>query len=264
MKKRFFKPLRIAALLLALAALSCTTTDSTREFHPPEIAWLGEGNPKVASVSGEGVRYSLARISLDENARIVAYPDESGENGAISLGAFLKMTGASVAVNTTPYTKSKRILGIHISDGKKLSGEIGRYSAVIFEECSSGLRARIVESQSESAFGVAEFAFGGFFTILKDGEIMEFRHTSYDARSAIGIANDGKTVFILAVEKGFSSAGLSYTQCAEIMRELGATDAMEFDGGGSTSFFAENGEGNTVKVRESLRKNAAYMGFRFR
>ena len=70
---------------------------------------------------------------------------------------------------------------------------------------------------------------------------------------------DGKTLYLLSVEKGFFKRGLSYPECAEILLALGADDAIEFDGGSSTSLFMDG----MIDISESPRKNAAYMGLTF-
>ena len=67
-------------------------------------------------------------------------------------------------------------------------------------------------------------------------------------RSAVGIKDDGK-LLICAVEAlrygGTSSSdtdgyGLNLPQLAEFLREIGCYDAMNFDGGGSTSLITRN------------------------
>ena len=210
-----------------------------------------------------GIRYSCVKIDLAaEPVSIQAYPRKEGGKEVskpIRIKKFVEMTGAKIAINTTPYTKGGKAIGIHIDRGDKLSAEAKRYSALYFEKEEGGLKAKISENQSADDFSEAEFAFGGFFTILKDGEKRSFAHTSYDARSAAGISADGKTLYLLSVEKGFFKRGLSYPECAEILLALGADDAIEFDGGSSTSLFMDG----MIDISESPRKNAAYMGLTF-
>ena len=66
-------------------------------------------------------------------------------------------------------------------------------------------------------------------------------------------------LYLLVVEgeRRFKSEGLSFSQCADIMILLGANDAMEMDGGGSSSLFINQ---KNVLGYPALRVNAAYMG----
>jgi uncharacterized protein YigE (DUF2233 family) len=55
------------------------------------------------------------------------------------------------------------------------------------------------------------------------------------ARSAIGITDAGKVLFVAADARGRGSSGMNLTELAELMLGLGARDAMNLDGGGSST-----------------------------
>ena len=57
------------------------------------------------------------------------------------------------------------------------------------------------------------------------------------------------------------SEGLSYPECARVLAAMGADDAMEFDGGGSSSLFIG---GKNMLAYPSLRINANSIGFSFK
>lgn len=64
------------------------------------------------------------------------------------------------------------------------------------------------------------------------------------ARTAVGISRGGDTLFLVTVDSPCRSEGrrgMTLEQLAVLMQNLGAYDAMNFDGGGSTSM-AVNGE----------------------
>jgi exopolysaccharide biosynthesis protein len=70
---------------------------------------------------------------------------------------------------------------------------------------------------------------------LNDYTFSAYRH----ARTFAGIDSRGR--LILATADGIPgvSAGLTLTEEADVMRSLGAVDAMNLDGGGSTQFASE-------------------------
>ena len=105
-----------------------------------------------------------------------------------------------------------------------------------------------------------DYVFGGFFEILKDDKEVEFSYSSRNSRTAAGISSDGKTLFLLVVEgeRKNLSRGLSYGECAKILKSAGSSDALEFDGGSSSSLFIE---GKNVLLYRNFRKCAAFFGF---
>ena len=76
-------------------------------------------------------------------------------------------------------------------------------------------------------------------TISRNAEV---RHP----RTAIGYSRDGKTVWILTVDgRSTSSVGMTLVELADALRRLGAWQAMNFDGGGSTTMVIDGKVVNT-------------------
>ena len=66
-------------------------------------------------------------------------------------------------------------------------------------------------------------------TISRNAEV---RHP----RTAVGFTRDGHTLFLLVVDgRSTASVGVTLVELAELMRRLGAWEALNFDGGGSTT-----------------------------
>ncbi len=65
-------------------------------------------------------------------------------------------------------------------------------------------------------------------------------------RTAIGYAKDGRTLWLVAVDgRSTSSVGMTLVELAEAMRTLGASQALNFDGGGSTTMVIDGRVVNT-------------------
>lgn len=104
----------------------------------------------------------------------------------------------------------------------------------------------------------AKSAIGGSPVLIKNNEIkitdteelIDINNTTSRARSAIGSTADGK-VILLAVEGNNASggAGLNLQELATLMKNMGCTNALNLDGGGSTSMVV-NGQ-QTVKPSDS-------------
>lgn len=83
-------------------------------------------------------------------------------------------------------------------------------------------------------------AVGGHVILVDQGVAMStFQTDAYvqgiNAHTAVGTSRDGKTLWIVAVEKNATSRGTNLAELAQIMVELGAYKAVNFDGGGSTA-----------------------------
>jgi len=107
---------------------------------------------------------------------------------------------------------------------------------------------------------------GGWPRILRDGENVaadaatlegtlsrnaEARHP----RTAIGFSRDSSTLFVLTVDgRSENSGGMTLIELANFMRELGAWQAMNFDGGGSTTMVVEGKVVNHPSDKEGERE----------
>jgi hypothetical protein len=65
-------------------------------------------------------------------------------------------------------------------------------------------------------------------------------NSSQTARTGIGVTADGKRVFMVVVDTGGSFTGVTTFQLAKILQALGAVNAMNLDGGGSSTMFVKN------------------------
>ncbi len=84
----------------------------------------------------------------------------------------------------------------------------------------------------------ADLAFGGGAILVSEGRAKEtFSHevSGYNPRSAIGISEDGETLYLVAVNgRQDKSRGASMKELASLMVDLGCYKALNLDGGGST------------------------------
>jgi exopolysaccharide biosynthesis protein len=87
---------------------------------------------------------------------------------------------------------------------------------------------------------------GGWPMVVNDGKsVAEYadivegtfpRFAGRNPRSAAGISKDRSTLYLVTVDgRRPTDAGMSLTELAKMMMQLGSYDAMNFDGGGSTT-----------------------------
>ena len=85
-------------------------------------------------------------------------------------------------------------------------------------------------------------------------------------RTAIGVIDDLHYVFVVADGRTSESSGLSLSQLAEFMQQLGVTTAYNLDGGGSSTMYYEGKiinnpttSGNSIKERNV--SDIVYIGY---
>lgn len=86
-------------------------------------------------------------------------------------------------------------------------------------------------------------------------------------RTAIGVSADGRIAYVVAIDgRSSSSVGVTLAELADYMISIGAANAINLDGGGSTAFiFAPEGESTLLTNKPSdgkFRPVAVNLGFR--
>ncbi|CAN5750891.1 hypothetical protein BH20ACI4_BH20ACI4_17430 [soil metagenome] len=119
------------------------------------------------------------------------------------------------------------------------------------------------DSGAGTLFKTAEDITNGVPQLIKNGKIeitweeeragksfVETRHP----RTAVAKLKDGKFLMITVDGRSEASAGIDLQNLAEILIEFGATDAMNLDGGGSTTMFVGGKIVNQPSDKEGERK----------
>lgn len=88
-------------------------------------------------------------------------------------------------------------------------------------------------------------AIWGRFDILKKNKTIfprQYRRDFPYARTVMGLDQDGSELFLMVVDgkRPWYSVGLTYEDCAKMLRSLGAYDAMACDQGGSSCMYVED------------------------
>lgn len=93
-------------------------------------------------------------------------------------------------------------------------------------------------------------AVAGFGGLVKEGAVLPSPSDARHPRTAIGVDGSRRYVTLVAVDgrqKGYSE-GMSVHELAGLMLELGCSDALNLDGGGSTVMLLRDASGSAVIV----------------
>ncbi len=126
-------------------------------------------------------------------------------------------------------------VGWHVSAGKvvtKPSGDKLRAALLISDNGKVTIRDNVRELPIDTRYAVS-----GNALVLKAGQpTSSDENGTRHPRSVSGVSADGNTLWLVAVDgRQESSRGASMKELGELMRKLGAYDAVNLDGGGSTA-----------------------------
>lgn len=156
-------------------------------------------------------------------------------------------------------------IGIHISKKRNLSKPFSKYGALCFLADNS---AFIMELQTEDIKQNIEYAVSGNRIILKNGKpVITNIGKKEDSRTCVGIADEGKTLFLFfaEAENKKKSRGITYDEAHFFMQKVGAQDAIHLDGGGSSTLIIKRKNVFFVEVPSisnfGLRRVVTNLGF---
>jgi peptidoglycan hydrolase-like protein with peptidoglycan-binding domain len=97
----------------------------------------------------------------------------------------------------------------------------------------------------------AQVAIGGNLVLVRDGVVTTTSHPR-NPRTAVGFSADGLTMWLVVVDgRSTASVGMTYVELANYMKSLGADDALNLDGGGSSTLVARMPGATSVSVRNT-------------
>jgi hypothetical protein len=153
---------------------------------------------------------------------------------------YAQSAGLAIAVNGGPWDAfSQKARGLAAGGGETWSRPDGRHGA--FGTSRDGRAVILPATEIGSAPPDLTDAVSGQPLLVKDGartpELAAFPAWR-DARTAIGVSPDGRTVIVATVDgRSDGAQGATLGEMADLMIEHGADRALNLDGGSSTSLF---------------------------
>lgn len=195
------------------------------------------------------------KLELDLNFRIPEEEEVLSDNcfeGA-PVKELAENKGFLGAVNGTPFYSRNRenrdvfslfnslrqCAGILYYDGVLYSPGIPGYDMLVV---SYGMDCKIMDQAEELPSGTF-FALGGFWQVLKDGDIPGFNDI-LDSRTFAGFNDSGEFFLLVAEGEPLSgSSGLNFENSGRLLKSLGCTQGIQLDGGSSSSFVLRDAGG---------------------
>ncbi|HEX2314435.1 MAG TPA: phosphodiester glycosidase family protein [Thermomonospora sp.] len=169
------------------------------------------------------------------------------------IGAFTSLWGTGSRGRSLAQG-AQRVAEVVVVDGKVTevrdtpgSGEIPANGFVLVGRESGGDLLRTLKEGDAVALSYAPrssakpaaFAVGGNQTLIKGGQIPSLTDPAEHPRTAVGFSADGRRMFLMTVDgRQVDSRGVTLAELAGLMKEAGAHDALNLDGGGSSTMLA--------------------------
>jgi exopolysaccharide biosynthesis protein len=280
---------RIAILWLALAAVLSAAETVTHPFQGITYIERSENEPRnvimhivTVDLTAPGIRFKLTP------------PGGPLETIRQTTLDFLRQEHAQIAINAhyfLPFPSQQagaKLVGFAASEGKVYSAfETPEQSYALVRDApainiDSRNRAAIVHRDPAFADGLqvvekvevynavsgsAQIVTGGVKTIpqYREGELTLGGSNNYsaqkpwyeqiNARSAIGITRDRRTLVLFTVDVRGGSAGMRVSEVADILiRDYAVFNALNLDGGGSTTLAVDDRIVNTSSDNPNGRK----------
>ena len=264
--------MRQILLLLSALFISCSTIQQARVSSRTTIARgvdVIEANYTVTK-DGESlptklfimdVRLSdrvtvLATAAEDDNASIKATKEEQTAIAPISkqleaMQANRQNINVLGGVNADFYLikRSNMVKGAMYRGSECLKGDIDEGENLFLVLKDGSAHCMTAEEYLALDKSLIAEAVSGRQMLLNDG-VAQSDDTHLEPRTAVGVTTSGKRLFILVGDgrrKEYSN-GLSYADMAQIFKSLGAYDALNLDGGGSSSFCLSVGDGKFAPI----------------
>jgi exopolysaccharide biosynthesis protein len=130
--------------------------------------------------------------------------------------------------------------GWHFSSGKTVTRPVKealRDVFIVHENGKISFHERAQELPSDTRYAVS-----GSAIVLRAGEVVTHPNaTARHPRSAVGLSADGRTLLMVAVDgRQEHSRGVTLAELGQLMQGLGAADALNLDGGGSTALVVKD------------------------
>ncbi|QFG27088.1 multidrug transporter [Actinomadura sp. WMMB 499] len=169
------------------------------------------------------------------------------------IGAFTPLWGTATRGRSLAYG-AQRVAEVLVIDGKVASvrdtpgeGTIPEGGFVLLGREAGGDLLRTLRPgdpvtmayKARSSAADPRFAVGGNRVLVKDGEVPAIDDPAAHPRTAVGFSEDGRRMILMTVDgRQIDSRGVTLAEMGALMREAGAHNAVNLDGGGSSTLLA--------------------------
>lgn len=203
-----------------------------------------ENNTSIKEISGSTYKGYVVTIKDPSTVKLVNTLTTSG--GGTKLSDTVENNSYMVALNAAGFdfdrasesTGDQALDSLTIIDGKLLYGDKDTSYQMIGMTSEGKLVLGDYTYQEAIDAGIDDaISFGPYLLVNGEKQVTEKSTGGYQPRTAIGQAADGTFFFVVIEGRSSSSVGATLYDLQEIMENLGAVNATNLDGGGSSEMY---------------------------
>ncbi len=214
------------------------------------------------------VAHVLIIDKKEGNVQFMTTPPDGTEGGSLkarTTSQFLEEFDVQVAINGDGFFPwwSRSLVDYypHVGDPVTPNG----FSASFGEKYADGLNdgcpqpTLYISRRNELTFNKPPnkiyHALSGNRMLVQGGEVIpNLDDIQIEPRTAIGVNRNGRYTYLVVVDgrQPFYSAGATFFELAELLKELGAFYAMNLDGGGSSTMVVEGEDGKAIILNSPI------------
>lgn len=254
--------LLIFVSLLSVTWSGCKQRDEETAFKSDNMSQIAPGIQFTSGTTAIPATYYVAKIDL-------THPDMSvfatrAVDKKRTVSSFARLYDCDVAINADFFaTSNYSTIGLAKGGGEVWPGSVDN---ALEGFVGFGLDNRVVFSKPEEVLNpVPEGVYSGVSgrpLIVSDGRPAstkcEHHYCERQPRSAIGLSQDGKTLFFVVVDgNNPSSQGMTTEELGNLMASMGIWQAINLDGGGSSAMFLKSTGGIVNKPSDKNERIVA-------
>jgi exopolysaccharide biosynthesis protein len=271
---------RVLAAALTLVGASALTDAQAQvvSVTPYTPIYQGISEATATTQASAGTAYSyVMQINLDApGISFTTTPLTAGgsaggsvETTSQTTAQFLQSTGTQVAINANTFNNCcsttapapETLNGLAISNGQLVSPDSAGTADLLL---TANNQATMVAGGTANLSGVAN-AIAGFGYVVQNGvnvaSAASGANTASDPRMLVGLSQNDQYLYLVSVDSGSSDGnGVTGSEEANIMLALGAYNAINLDGGGSTSMVVQGANGKPDVLESPFTGAERYDG----
>lgn len=210
-------------------------------------------NITLTAPDGASTKIHHINKFYDDGGLILITSDYSGN----SIGGDFEIIVNSEGVVTDSFQNAGVL---KIPDGSFVIASNTYTNTFLADHFKVGDKVKIDYEITPSDYKDYKMAISGSTLLVKDGAAAEIINSAgiggYNPRTAMGATADGKTLYIVTIDgRADNAKGMTLSQVADFMMKLGCHNAINFDGGGSTTYVSKTIEEAEPSVKNQLSDN---------
>src|SRR5580692_6007532 len=196
-------------------------------------------------------------------------PGGSVETKSQTTAQFLQSTGTQVAINANTFNTccsttapaNETLNGLAISNGQLVSPDAAGTADLLL---SATNQASMAAGGTANLTGISN-AIAGFGYVVQNGQNVASgasgANTASDPRMLVGLSQNDQYLYLVAIDSGSSDGnGVTGSEEANVMLDLGIYNAINLDGGGSTSMVVQGANGKPDVLESPFTGAERYDG----